>query len=61
MRHEVARQAPVFMTRRWLLYAVQSFFERLNARACRRALIEVYQANALALCGGVRALQYFSA
>ena len=61
LRHEARRQGVVFMSKRWLLYLVHSFYERMCSRACRRALVELYQANALALCGGVRALQYFSA
>ena len=49
------------MTRKFLLWLVQSYFETLCVRACRRRLADLYSTNALAMCGGVSAHRYFCA
>ena len=45
--HYVKKQAPVLMTRRFLLHVVQLFYDRLNSRATRRALVEQICGNTL--------------
>ena len=58
---ESPKNGTVMMTKRFLLYLVQSFYEKLNVREVRRGIAEYYSTNALALCGGVRGLLYMSA
>lgn len=59
--HEVEKQAPVLMTRRFLLHLVQLFYDRLNARATRRALVEQVCGNALSLNVAGRIQEFCSA
>ena len=61
LRHQAPCKGTHWMTRRFLLYFVQSFIEKLNVREVRRALAEYYSTNALALSGGARGLSYLSA
>ena len=61
IKHTAPKVGTHWMTKRFVLYLVQSFIEKLNVKAVRRALAEHYSTNALALCGGARGLQYMSA
>ena len=61
LKHSMPKVGTCWMTRRFVLYLVQSFIEKLNVRSMRRALAEYYSTNSLALCGGARGLQYLSA
>ena len=49
------------MTRLFLLHLVETFHEQFNSRALRRALVDMYVANSLALDGGLRGLWFVSA
>ena len=59
--YSTSRHGSHFFTKKFLLHFVQSFFEKMCIRACRRALTELYLSNALACCGGARTLRYFAA
>ena len=59
--HYVKKQAPVLLTRRFLLHLVQLFYDRLNSRATRRALVEQICGNALSLNVAVRMKEFCSA
>ena len=61
LRHCTRRLGTHYMSKRFLLYFVQGFFEKLCVSACRRSVVDLYNANALAFGGGARALQYFAA
>ena len=56
--HYVKKQAPVLMTRRFLLHLVQLFYDRLNSR---RALVEQICGNALSLNVAGRMKEFCSA
>ena len=55
------RQKPVYMTQRWLLQEIQLFFDKLCAQQVRRATVDQYTANSLALASGLRGFQYIEA
>ena len=59
--HYVKKQAPVLLTRRFLLHLVQLFYDRLNSRATRRALVEQICGNALSLNVAGRMKEFCSA
>lgn len=59
--HRVEKQAPVLMTRRFLLHLLQLFYDRLNSRATRRALVEQICGNALSLNVAGRMKEFCSA
>ena len=59
--HYVKKQAPVLLTRRFLLHVVQLFYDRLNSRATRRALVEQICGNALSLNVAGRMKEFCSA
>ena len=59
--HYVKKQAPVWLTRRFLLHLVQLFYDRLNSRATRRALVEQICGNALSLNVAGRMKEFCSA
>ena len=48
------------MTRTFVLHLVETFFGTLNAQATRRAIMQYYTANDLALSGGFRGLWFLS-
>ena len=49
-----------YFTRHFLVYAVEVFTESLNLKGLRRALINYYTANSLALAGGAHGLRYMA-
>ena len=47
LRHKPPRARRFFMTPRFVVHSVLSFYDCLNARALKRKLVEFYSANAL--------------
>ena len=58
---QTVKNGQVLLTKKYLVYMLRSFYEKLNVRCLRRALVEYYNTNCIALCGGTRKLQYMSA